>query len=146
MQSLCAQIRPFAADPASPTMIKGIDGTTYTYADITFNSANYTFTYDDGSGAIDITGNMYRADMLTFPGFDPTVANNLLSYNAGRTQVVDAAGIAPGAELNTNTASIFAQDVGQTLSSAVNTGATVGKYVVIGAVAIALIMILKNNK
>lgn len=92
------QITPLSADPNVPSTITLIDGTVIPYDSITFDTSNYHFTMSPGGGGnpVDITNNMYRADKLTFPNFDPVEDNYRLSYYvAGHTATVDAAGVNP---------------------------------------------------
>jgi len=139
------QLRPLNADPNS--MINLLDGTQVPYGDITFDTVSYHFTYHptDGSPMVDITNTMTRADKLTFPSFDPVKDNNRLSYEAGRTQVVDKAGIAPTDELNTNVADLFAQNVGHQISDIASTGTKIVKYVAIGAGVLLLLSIINKR-
>lgn len=108
------QVRPFDAFGDLPQTITGIDGSIYATASLVFDTADYSFTYNDPNTGLSmvVTDNITRADKLNFPGFDPVVDNNRLSYYvAGHQQTVNAAGISPLAPLPTSTTAIFTSNL-----------------------------------
>lgn len=144
------QIRPIMAFSDGTTTVNLLDGTSIPYASITFDASTYHFyaAQDGGGTPLDITSTLTRADKLTFPGFDPAKDNNRLSYDAGRTQTVDQAGISPLDPLPTAVLPIFAQNVESTVQNPFGSTSPIAKYAkyALGAVVVYMAFQLYINR
>ena len=102
--------------PSSTTMapaavaptISLIDGRVVQRDQVVFNPGNYTFTYQGEN----ITNQVFRADAMTFPGFDVAVANDWAYRNRTNSQGYTD----PGPPLSTDTSGMFWQGVQTTVS------------------------------
>lgn len=138
------QIRPLDAFADLPQTITGMDGSIYASANLVFDTSDYSFTYNDPNTGLstNVTDNITRADKLNFPGFDPVVDNNRLSYYvAGHQATVNAAGISPLAPLPTSTASLFATNLGNTITNPTS-NSTIQKLLTYGAIGLGAYLVI----
>lgn len=103
-----------ATDPSTPVTL--LDETQVNYGDITFDPSTYSFYYDqaDIGTTDDITDTVPYNIKLTFPGFDP-VKNNDMYAARQQGKVITPATFQ---QLDTSTASLFVDNVGNELGGA----------------------------
>lgn len=116
-----------------------INGQTVPDGSVTFNPANYTFTFRNVDGQLyDVTELVYRADKKKFKGYDQDV-DNIRIYNMNY-----AAGHGTAAPvLNTDTAALFMTNVSNSVKPVIFTTTTIA---LLAGAAYLYFVVLKPNR